>query len=273
MSGWIIKNRKPLFIGLFAVFCMVAAVLLVCFRWEIITVFLLAFIFFFIVYVFYYYLINERLKKGIEACEQHCDPEKFMQVTEELLSYGISGWIRQIVLIDYYDALRWLGQYEKSYELLKAVNIDKEAGTELGTKTVYYYNLADICTQIGKYDEANIWYDKMQQVYADIKNVKIKQMHEHMVICGQAYAYYRKGEYEKAVQTMSDLVIALTATGESGSRKIKKIMLIDASLLLAKCYIELGELEKAKAKLEYVMVNGNKLHSVVEAGEILAKIE
>ncbi len=268
MSGWIIKNRKPLFIGIFAVFCIVAALLLGCCGWEIITVFLLAFIFFFIVYLFYFHIVNEILKKGIEACEQHCDPEKFLQVTEELLSYGISGWMGQIVLIDYYDALRWTGQYEKTYELLKAVNIDKEAGTELGTKTVYYYNLADICTQLGKYDEADIWYDKMQQIHADIKNVKIKQMNEHMVICGQAYAYYRKGEYEKAVQTVCDL----NATDESGNRKIKKCMLIDDSLLLAKCYIELGELEKAKDKLEYVIANGNKLHSVVEAEEILAKI-
>lgn len=272
MSRWIIKHAKPLFIGLFTTFCIIGAVLLGCFGWDIVAVFLLTFIFFMIIYVFYFYLINELLKKGIESCEQRCDPEGFLKITEELLSYGVKGWIRQVVLIDYYDALRWSGQYERTYELLKAVNIDKEAGTDSSTKVVYYYNLTDICTQVGKYDEANIWYDKMQQIYGDIKNEKIKQMYEHIVICGQAYDYYRKGQYAQTVQTVCELSAILTAMDKSGNGKVKKCMLVDNSLLLAKCYMELGELDKAKECLEYVIDNGNKLYVVVEAKEILAKI-
>ncbi|MBQ4562965.1 MAG: hypothetical protein IJA58_00630, partial [Lachnospiraceae bacterium] len=47
---------------------------------------------------------------------------------------------------------------------------------------------------------------------------------------------------------------------------------VSVSLLQAKAYLKLGDMEKAREKLDYVIKKGNKLYAVTEAKQLMETI-
>ena len=127
-------------------------------------------------------------------------------------------------------------------------------------KTVYYNNLADVCTMLGEYERADVHYEKMLQLYTDMKDGKPKQMLRVYMEIAAANAAYRKGEYGRTMDIL-----------QANPPKTKGAE-VDALMLSARASLALREREAAIRKLRAVIDNGNKLYAVKEAESMLKEL-
>lgn len=200
------------------------------------------------------------LRQAEKAWSECGDPEPLMQETTWQLSLDISEYHRQVLLVDQGVARRALGEYEKTYDILKAINIDKCAEATLPLKVIYYNNLADICMLTNRIDEVKIWHEKMTLLYQDLPP-KIKQRMEPILCNARATERYSAQDYAETIRLLDEL-----------PRPEEISAAVDRMLLYAKACIALGDIETAKQKLNWVIFNGNKLYAVQEARNLLATL-
>ena len=197
------------------------------------------------------------LDKPAKAFDEICDPVSYYEIITTLLSYKPKTNQKNLLLINYSSALCGMGEYEKAFEILKEINIDLIIN--LDVKLVYYYNLAVLCDRLGKTDEAVIWYQKVIDIYNAFKESKTKNRYTSSCDTAIAKIAVIGGEYERALEIFEKI---------NASCKREKVGI---SLSSAKLYLKLNNIEKAKEKLNYVIVNGNKLYAVTEAKQLLEK--
>lgn len=197
------------------------------------------------------------LQEPVEQLQQQCDPYPMMEETQRQLSRHFDGPHRQLLEINYAAALRETGEFEKAWQLLEEINIDKFPGTTPYLKYIYYHNLCDINYVLDRRDEARIWHRKVRQIHRDILPSKGKLELDATHDLMEAHILYYEGNYEDALRKVAWIKLP--------NRK----MALDGALLAAKCHIALEEPEKAREKLQYVIDNGNKLYIVKEAGALL----
>lgn len=261
LKYWAIKHSGVATLLLALALCGLYTVLFVLLEASMWTVILIDAILLFVVFLYVRTLPMIVLKDALEKNNNGCDPYPLRDETEKLLGYKLDGATEQVIMIDHAVALRNLGEYTKAYELLSGINIDKFGGMLPANKAVYYNNLSDVCTLLGEYERAEVHYEKMLQIYNDMKDGKPKQMLEPFMAINQANACYRKGEYVKVMEILNRNP-AKSAGGE-----------VDALMLSARASIALGDNEAAACKLRAVITKGNELHAVAEAKELLEKMD
>jgi tetratricopeptide (TPR) repeat protein len=212
-------------------------------------------------YLFVYTSPMYLVKKMQDEFNEKCNPEPFLHIIEELLSYKISEGERTNLLIDYCAPLCDMGEFQKAYDILTGINIDKKAGTPSVVKAVYYNNLAYACYMLGDNASADIWCEKMLQIYRDMPQNKFKKMLDDTSLISSAEKSYRNGDYSGAMILINQAELKHT--------RIK----VNAALLRAQIYLKAENIENAKKELDYVISNGNKCYDVVRAKEILSEIE
>ena len=200
------------------------------------------------------------IKYTYDPLKNQCDPYPWLHVTKECLSKSKNEPLRQIFLMDHCAALAYIGEYEKAYELSKAINIDKYSSTLPPQKVIYYHNLASYCTELNNFEEADLWHQKAEQLYADITNPKQKESLKNTMQSGKAEACYRKKEYDQALEILENKIPK------------NKLESVNTAFSAARIYIAQNNVENAKAKLQYVIQNGNKLHSVMEARQLMEQL-
>jgi tetratricopeptide (TPR) repeat protein len=199
-----------------------------------------------------------RLQKNpLQILNNDCDPYPFLQETTEQLTYKTTGVMEQTIKINHAAALREVGRYQDALDLLNSINIDRYSGTVPVHRFVYYHNLTDILSLVGNYSEAEVWYQKAVQIYQDMPENKLKQNLRPLVEAMAADAWFRRGEYEKAIECSK----ALYPTEPCNQ--------INQAMLIARCYIALGQPEEARKPLEFVVAKGNRLHAVAQARAML----
>lgn len=196
-------------------------------------------------------------KQPTQALISDCDPYPLLQETTEQLTYGPTGVIEQNIKVNHALALREVGRYQDALELLNSINIDRYAATLPVTRFVYYNNLTDVLTLLGNYPEAEVWYQKAVQIYQDMPENKLKQRLRPVVEAMAADAWFRRGEYEKTIECVNALY-----PSEAYNQ-------INQAMLIARCYIALGQPEEARKPLEFVVAKGNRLHAVAQARAML----
>lgn len=199
------------------------------------------------------------LRKPLKHQNEHCDPYPMLEEMTIQMNYPDSGVAKQLTTINYATALRNIGEYEKAHVLLSNVNIDKYPGMLPAAKLIYYNNLMDILALLGNEWEADIWYNKMMQIYRDMKENKQKKQFEQMVNSACAQHFFCKQQYDLALRMLDN------AKSEYLSQEV------DNAMLYARVCLAMGNTEKAKEKLQFVIQNGNRLYCVTEANEMLAQ--
>lgn len=255
-ARWVAQNRvlaKTLFSVILCV-CYSMLVILGVWLWVVVLIDLLV-IFFVCAWVDG--SSGKLMQRPLKALSDECDPYPLLQETAEQLTYGFSGVTEQTIRINHCLALREIGQYQQSWELLSAINIDRELGLLPQVKFVYYCNLCDVLTLMGRYPEAEVWYQKAIQIYQDMSENKMKQALREAVEGMAADAWYRRGDYAQARACIS-------------ARQPEKLNnRVDQALLYARCSIALGEPDVARQALEFVIAYGNRLYAVTEARYLL----
>ena len=200
-------------------------------------------------------------RKPLLALTKDGDPDPLLAITQELLTFRHPETYRQTLLINYCVALRERGELEKMCSILQSINIDKSPQTLPWIKVVYYNNLSDAYTLLGDDVQAQIWYEKMMQIYRDMPENKVKRSLENASILAQAEDCMRCGNYPRAMQ----LVTALKP------EKLTEKMSV--ALLYAQIEIKKGNAEAARQSLHYVINTGNKLYAVKLAQKLLDELD
>lgn len=261
VGRWMTKNRRKVrllnWLQCFGV-CIICKSILGCPLWA---TTLIALVLVFVEGIFVTLCIAKMFAEPEKALKEKCDPYPYLHEMEEQLGYNYKGEGLQLVQMDYCVALRHIGQYQKAWEILRGIHIDKYPGMYVSSKIIYYNNLADILTLMEKYGEAEIWHKKALQLYQDLPENRRKRKMAVMVDISIAESWYRQGEYKQARECLQKI-----PHKDMKSR-------VDASLFYARCCTALEEIQEAREHLKFVIDNGNRLYVVEEAKELLAKLE
>ena len=254
---WVVKNKILATFLLNVLLCSVFSVFFALLEFS---------VWFIIVFDLFIILINgvypsvcsdNLLKKAIKSWEEYCDPEPLLNETEFLLGCRNSAMVKQILFMNKSAALSSIGKTREAYDMLISMNIDKEAYIPDAARLLYYNNLMVYAHNLGMNELADITYSKLLLMYPDIKNKKTKEDFDEHMKESKASFHIRKGEYEQAIDALNQL---------SPQKMRSKV---ENAFTYAKVYLALGETEKAKDHLVFVIVNGNKLACVNEARELL----
>lgn len=188
------------------------------------------------------------------------DPQPFLQMTEELLSYPSTPAAKQIYLNNYCVALQNVGELQRAYDMLGEINIEEHAATSPVTKVVYYNNMAYFSEALNMPEQAIAYYQKAQQVNDSIKSDKLKKATEVTIRTMNAHLAFLKGEYRTCLALVQLPAPTLYVS-------------LDQTMLHARAAIALGDVQAAKEKLNEVIAKGNKLYCVTEAKELLNTLE
>ena len=199
-------------------------------------------------------------KKPLSDFDDACDPYPLLEETEKLLACNLKGNMEQVTQINRLAALSVLGKYDVVYDTLMSLNIDKYSGCLPMNKVVYYHNLASACDDLGRHDEASAWRSKMNTIYNDMPENRMKKSVSTFVLNSRAEELFYSGRYQEALEMRNS----------KGNQKLR-YQVADA-FAIAKIYIKLGDKEKARENLEFVIKNGNKLYVVTEAKELMKEL-
>ena len=196
-----------------------------------------------------------------EELNNNCDPYPLLETACAQLQKVKSKSYRQVLLINKMTALRELGEYAESKEILESVNIDQYTGTLPVTKIIYYNNLVDILMLTGNTETALIWHKKLLRMAADFKGSKKNKtlIDDTLKMTGI--------EISISLGKLDEAESFLTSLAPVSNRQI-----VEKTYLLAMIYIKQGRPIEAKEFLQYVINNGNKLYIVEHAKILLEEI-
>ena len=258
---WAVQHQYLASIGLSILLCGVYTAMLLCIHapwWGILTI---DFVCLFTGWSYPTACQNKLMLKSMQPLFNACDPYPLLHETEELLQYCKPGIAQQILQLNHCMALGEIGEFQKALDMLNAINIDKYTGTHPLNKYVYYNNLTCFSEALGDLRTANIYGTKAKQIYADIKDSKLKRKYAQHVQFNTAEEYYKCGEYSKALEILRGM------TPEHALRGV------EIAMLQGLIYRDMGDAEQAKANFAYVIRNGNKLHKVTVARQYLIELQ
>ena len=260
MYRFCVKHPTRAFVLLSIGMTLVYTVALLCIHSPIWLIVLLDAMFIFLNFAYVKTADDALVRLTIKPMHEQCDPDPFLGMTEELLTYKATPMQKQARMINYCVALQSVGEYQKAYDLLSQVNIDKNAGTPSEFKLVYYHNLGSLCENLDKLEQAKIWYEKAVQIHEGIAYPKVKEHYAPTTCSAKAELAFLAGEYHDCIKLLQEP--SPTAYGR-----------VYRKLTIARALIALGEVAEAKNKLIEVINEGNKLYCVTEARELLNTLE
>ncbi len=209
-------------------------------------------------FVFNLISIYSYSKPLVEALDLERDPYPLLEESEYLLTKAKKGLPYVTNIINYSAGLVETGQSEKALAVLQAADFSKVPKTPPQYMFVYYINLCSACNAKGLKDQASIHYSKALASWAMIKSEAIKKQMKNTITLHTIEEHLRNEDYKEADKVLASFM-------PNPGRQT-----VDAEMLRAKVHIGLGEAEKAKEHLTFVIENGNKLYSVTQAKEILS---
>ena len=257
LTGFAIRNSKLLSVIATLIWFTLLMAVAVFFEFSYIICGLIAVVLSFISKRYIEAICHFAIGSAFKKLQEQCDPYPLLDVTEKLIEYDISPWHTRIAIMDRCCALACVGRTKEAYDNMVSINIEEPPEVHYITKVMYYNNLMDFATRLGLYDEAEQNYEKALRLYENISERKLKDRYLYLFKAAEYMAEYRKGDYAKAIELIDSV--------ENNYIQSK----VDATMFSAKCYIALGENEKAKESLEFVVKNANKTCFGKEAEELL----
>lgn len=201
---------------------------------------------------------DKLLKAAAKALNNSCDPTVLLNETEEQLKYAKRGITNQLVVLNHTVALGYMGEYSKALDILNDFDTDKYkfiSPYRAYIKMIHSNNMADTCDELGDFESASMWHEKTVLL---AKKLGVSSSKE--IILAKASENLRKKEFDATLKTLE------------GFKEKTMLDSVCASMIYAKAYIGLGESEKAKEKLKFIVENGNKLYMVEQAKKMLEGI-
>jgi len=211
-----------------------------------------------------YLLISiKRSKSRISLLYDKCDPEAFLERTENQIKItGKNPKFNAVLNIDKAAALMYMGEAEEAKRIL--TDIDKSMLSKRnGAVLIYTINLIVCLYDLGEIAEADELYEKeLIKILQDCilsDKAKFKRGIKGLI----AEREFIQGKYEESKKNFEELY----------EEKASKCHRIGALHGLARINEKLGEREKAIEQYTKIIKLGNKLYAVKEAKERLAELK
>ena len=166
--------------------------------------------------------------------------------------------LRTLTVVDHGNLLGLMGNYPAAYDALRSVNIDRDGILPIA-KAIYYIDLSEVCHRLNEWAQADIWHEKMLQIYRDLPENKAKREIEVSVNASVVRWHYRRSEYEQALNVLNASQTKHLATA------------VELALLDAEVQLKLNRPDIARARLDYVLANGGRMYATVQAHQLLAQ--
>ncbi|MHB1454560.1 MAG: tetratricopeptide repeat protein [Saccharofermentanales bacterium] len=263
MNHWVSRHKIMVFLlynaFAWAAFLLVNTELRIQFVWW--------FVYGFVILIISIGFVNScTLKENNNAIlylDRDCNPQAFLDVIEDQLSYSKSKPYIQQLMISKSVCLRNLGRQDESFKILQDINIDRYASTIPATKILYYNNLCAGFIVQKDYVIAKVWLDKAFQM---LRSQKINPKYKKMLNTALEINRNNIDLYNGKLDGIEEFFIEIRNRADS------KRLVISAYFTLGELYVLQGRVDEAKSSFQYVIDNGNLLYSVVEAKEYIEKI-
>lgn len=200
------------------------------------------------------------LKKAIKSLDDECDPYPLLDAANELLlNSKLKKTYKEVFLINKAFALREIGEVDRCFEILYNLNIDQYPSMPIH-KLIYYINLSDTYMKLNKIVEAELLLNKAHQILRDAKLGKQKRVYfERICRFNHFQIDFVKGKYDG----LEEFLLA------NSKEALSKRFLVSNNLATAELYIKENKSGQAKEHLQFVIENGNKLHNVEKAKNLI----
>ncbi len=198
---------------------------------------------------------NRMLKPVLAKCNETCDPYPMLEVMETLLTCRLPKKTRAVALVDYAVALQDTGDLHRAYDVMRTVDIQ---GLRLPpvSQFIYYNNMAGYCTRLNRIEEADGCYAHQRQLYETLPKAYKTKMNEFMLHAA-ALDRFRHGDSHEAMRILETVPHKTRAAKVSGA------------MLYARAAVRVGDREKARENLQYVVNYGGRFAVVEEAKAML----
>lgn len=197
------------------------------------------------------------LKNAITALNEANDPYPLLELTEKLKECNIGEYSKLSITTNYCAALDNVGRTEENYNILSSLNVAKYADNDPFFACVYYHNLFSVCSNLERFEEAEVWYKKAQDSYLKIKRQKQKEAAAFSINMSRVQLEINRGNYCEALK-LTD-----------GAATINPYQRVSKAFTLGVLYMKLEEKEKAIREFNYCIAYGNRRYVVTEAKENL----
>lgn len=197
------------------------------------------------------------VKSAYKKLNDKCDPYPMYEVCESLIENSTSAVNECSAKMNKMCAFYYLGKTTEAYSILAGINVEEIPDLPISTKALYYYDLMLISTVLGLFEEAELYFEKGLQICNEIEDSKEKDLVSKTFNDGEFWATYRGTNYEKAIELLNKVECSCL------------LHKVHTQFNLGKCYIALGETEKAREALDFVIKNANKTCFGKEAEELL----
>ncbi len=216
----------------------------------------------FVIYLVWRYVSYRKynlINKAFDSLDRECDPNPLYEETTALLkSMAHNKNNTQLFLMYQHNALTHMGEFEKAYHVISAVDVSKMSKKFIASMSILHtYYMFSLCDKMGRDEEATEWYNKLMDDYSAVRDPLTIGRVGRSVENAKLIDLCRRGEFEEVLDLMED---STTPT------KLSEIM---RSMRYARCYIGIDDTESAREQLEYVLENGGKLYYVQQAKEML----
>lgn len=199
--------------------------------------------------------VNRPIIKAAKIFNEQCDPYPLMKVTDEYLTFAKPNQNITNLIINRSAVLADLGRNEEALKTLLDYSIESKKNIPLHEKMYYYNNLSSAYLSLGDLENGIKYMELTKQIMSNIKKVKYNN-----IAALEASCCLQTENYQGALNCLNSQPINC------------KRQSVGMAYMAAKALIGLNNIEEAKAQLQYVISNGNKLAVVQKAEKLLSEI-
>lgn len=203
------------------------------------------------------FLMNPKVK----VLNRECDPLPLLEVTSFLLTCRLSPAHRMVTAMNQAVALRDTGAYEEALKVMKSIDLNKPRRIPAMAKFVYFHNLAEFLDNAGHREEADAIHARALEFWDTIPQRRKTPVLHNTIRFARASSFCRHGTFPQAVEILQDMEC------------IDPRQQVERGMVLARCAIALGQYQRAREWLTYVITHGNRLHIADQARSMLKNLE
>lgn len=201
---------------------------------------------------------------------EECDPEKYIQVTNEFLAKGVDAITeynsRWNIALAYFELDDTDKAVEVSKELIAFFDTHKKV-QRLAKKCYLYDLLASFYLRIGEDEQAKIYMKLRDEDFANLSDSERQNHEEWFYPSSRGIELLSEGRYEHALSRQIKLFAKNEEFGHMSNLTNTQI-----HYDFAKIYEKMGDLEKEIEHLRLVVVHGKKLKKAIDARQRLTDL-
>lgn len=201
------------------------------------------------------------LKNPGQILENQCDPYPYLEEVQRQRDYSGPWTLKYNRTMLEAAALVLVGQPEQAYQMLTPMQEKVFKSRFTALQLVYSGTMVSVCRALDRVYEVENWQAKYMELLPKLKNKRLKQVYTDGLPMALALYHTFRKEHELSQQHLQQF------TPKSMYDRVH------VAVVSAENNIAMGETEKAKEALRFVVENGNKLHVVILARQMLEELE